>query len=178
MMRTMKTNHKLKQGVSRFLDAWLATRQLIQAANFNRFQNAGLSATQFMTLNLIPSSKDGMTLTELAQRMNLGPATLTKTVDSLESRGLLTRTRSKVDRRQVMLALTREGTSLQNSASVEFHSHMASLFNKMNAAQRDGLVHGLEGLVQASKLMESESITDDDAAPVRRSSPQFRPRKS
>jgi len=41
--------------VARFLDAWFAARQHIQASNFNRFQGTGLSATQFMTLNLLPA---------------------------------------------------------------------------------------------------------------------------
>ncbi|MEO8725854.1 MAG: MarR family transcriptional regulator [Acidobacteriaceae bacterium] len=176
MIRMMKTNQRIEKRVSRFLDAWLAARQIIQAANFNRFQSAGLSATQFMTLNLIPSNKAGMTLTELSQRMNLGVATLAKTVDSLELRSLLTRTRSKVDHRQVMLALTSEGKSLHNSASMEFHDYLANLFNRMSAEQRDGLVNGLEGLVQAS--MTPEAVTHGGVPSVRRSSPQSRTRKS
>jgi hypothetical protein len=31
--------------ISRFLHAWMAVRQLIQAANFNRLEREGLSAT-------------------------------------------------------------------------------------------------------------------------------------
>ncbi len=77
-----------KAQVKRFLDSWLAVRQVIQAANFNRFQGAGLSATQFMTLNLLPSHGDGIAMGELARRLNLKPATVAKTVDSLEARGI------------------------------------------------------------------------------------------
>jgi hypothetical protein len=42
----------LEQEATRFIAAWMRLRQVIQAANFNRFQQAGLSATQFMTLNV------------------------------------------------------------------------------------------------------------------------------
>ena len=167
----------IEESVTRFLDAWLRTRQLIQAANFNRFQSAGLSATQFMTLNLIPANDDGMTLSELARRMNLGVATLTKTVDSLEARGLVVRTKSAMDRRQVMLTLTGEGKSLQNSASAEFHGQMTTLFEKMSATGRRGLVMGLEGLLRASGP-QTEVAMDARAAGGKRSAPRSRRRRS
>ncbi|HEY0784742.1 MAG TPA: hypothetical protein VGD62_02655, partial [Acidobacteriaceae bacterium] len=64
---------------ARFLGAWMQVRQMVQAANFNRFQRAGLSATQFMTLNLVP--KQGMTLSALARKLNLSTATLHGTVN-------------------------------------------------------------------------------------------------
>ncbi len=166
----MKRNAPLKESVARFLDAWLGARQLIQAANFNRFQKAGLSATQFMTLNLIPASKEGMTLSELAKRMNLGTATVTRTIDSLESRGLLTRTRSNLDRRLVLLSLTEQGKTLQNAASAEFHSHMTRLFSRMDPNQRDDLVHGLEALLQVSAgFMDAGDVRQE-----KRSSPRSR----
>ncbi len=129
----------------------MGARQLIQAANFNRFQKAGLSATQFMTLNLLPTSEHGLTLTELAHAMNLSAATVTKTIDSLEARGLLTRTKSDQDRRQVLIALTAGGKTLHNAASLEFHQHMATLFRAIDAGQRRGLIEGLEALVRAGR---------------------------
>ena len=95
-----------KAEVERFLVAWFAVRQFIQAANFNRFQGAGLSATQFMTLNLVPSGVSGLAIGELAQRMNLKPATVAKTVDSLEARGLVARARSAADRRSIEVTVT------------------------------------------------------------------------
>jgi DNA-binding MarR family transcriptional regulator len=143
-------NNRLETEIRRFLDAWLGARQIIQAANFNRFQKAGLSATQFMTLNLLPVDGTGLTLSELAKRMNLGLATLAKTVDSLQSRGMLTRTRSDSDRRSVTIALTEAGKALQNAASKEFQDHMGELFRGMTAKQRAGLIEGLESLVGAN----------------------------
>ena len=142
----MKADERLDATVARFLAAWMGARQIIQAANFNRFQKAGLSATQFMTLNLIPAGEATMTLGELSRRMNLGAATLTKTIDSLEARGLLSRAQSGVDRRRVLLSLTPSGRALQNAASEEFHEYMAGLFRKLNKQQRT-LADGLEALL-------------------------------
>ena len=164
---------KLEEETTRFLEAWMKVRQIVQASNFNRFQRAGLSATQFMTLNVVP--KQGMTLSELARRLNLSAATLNATVNSLEERGLIERTRDRSDARKVILRATKPGEAMQNAASLEFHASMAGLFKRMSMARRDGLLAGLEELV---KLNEAEQPGDPPtprdvgAAPARRSSPR------
>ena len=166
----------LHRETSRFLDAWLRVRQLIQAANFNRFQKAGLSATQFMTLNLLPASGKGLTLSVLAKQMNLGMATVARTIDSLEARGMLTRTKSASDRRATHITLTQEGKTLQNAASREFHNQMANLFRSMDPKQRTGLIEGLESLIQAStRPSQTMVIHEADADPQgKHSSPRSR----
>ena len=141
--------------VERFLEAWFAIRQVIQAANFNRFHQAGLSATQFMILNILPDNSGGMTISGLAAKTNLAPATMVKTVDSLEERGMVTRTRSKQDRRSVLVRITPEGTKLQNSAAGQFREHIASLFHSMPKGDRDALVTGLESLVRAASEVKN-----------------------
>ena len=95
--------------IPRFLNAWFAVRQVIQAANFNHFHKAGLSATQFMILNLLPETGERITMGDLARRMNLKPATIARTVDSLEHRKMLARHRSANDGRLVLLQITDEG---------------------------------------------------------------------
>jgi len=136
--------------VSRFLDAWFAVRQLIQAANFNHFSKAGLSATQFMTLNLLPESGEAIAMGDLARRMNLKPATVAKTVDSLEARQLLARERSPEDGRVVLVRITGEGSSFQNAAAGQFRRHISKMFSAIPPADRAALIHGLESLVRVS----------------------------
>lgn len=164
----MEDNDSMEAEIGRFLAAWMHVRQVVQAANFNRFHRAGLSATQFMTLNVV--SKEGLTLTELARRLNLSPASLKKTVDSLEERGLVSRRRSVEDARKVDILNTLEGTRLQNTASGEFHRFMAELFRAMPQAERRGLLTGLERMVELSPLENADSsqertIPHADAAP-------------
>ncbi len=142
----------MKSDVTRFLDAWFSVRQMIQATNFNRFQGAGLSATQFMTLNLLPPDGEGMAMGELARRMNLKPATVAKTVDSLESRDMIARVRSDSDRRLVLVRITKTGADLQNSANGQFKQHIGKLFKAMLPEERRALIAGLEGLVRAATL--------------------------
>ena len=160
--------------VARFLDAWFSVRQFIQAANFNRFQGAGLSATQFMTLNLLPAA-DGISMGELARRMNLKPATVAKTVDSLETRGMVTRVRKEPDKRTVFVKATKTGVKLQNAASNQFHAQIESLFNAMQPQERVALIAGLESFVRASVSPNSEKIVEptrgkNAALPAKRNS--------
>jgi len=144
----------LEDEISRFLQAWMGVRQIVQAANFNQFHRAGLSATQFMVINVVP--REGITLSSLARRLNLSPATLSKTVDSLEERGFLRRRKSKEDARRVDILATAEGERMQNAASGAFHEAMAILFTKMSGKDRSALVRGLEQLVQISQGSQDE----------------------
>ncbi len=115
---------------------------MVQGANFNRFHQAGLSATQFMTLNVIPA--EGLTLSELSRKLNLSPATLNATVNSLEARSLVNRTPDQNDRRKVKIIATVEGQAMQNNASEHFHLLMTDIFARMSKKGRRALVEGLE----------------------------------
>jgi len=156
-------------------------RQFIQAANFNRFQGAGLSATQFMTLNLLPSGYEGLSIGELARRMNLKPATVAKTVDSLETRNLITRLRTASDKRIVFVKSTETGVKLQNAANGHFQAQIEELFRAMLPAERDGLILSLESLTRAAGndclVASGELNPGADAAPLaKRSSRRSQPR--
>ena len=160
-----------EEETTRFIATWMRLRQIIQAANFNRFQQAGLSATQFMTLNVVP--EEGMTLSELARKLNLSPATLNETVNSLEERGLVRRTRQTSDARKISISATRKGESIQNSASLEFHTFLSSLFARMSKTRREGLLAGLEQMVKLStsgRPILEPTRRGDAAVPAKRSS--------
>ncbi len=158
---------------TRFLSAWMQVRQIVQASNFNRFQRAGLSATQFMTLNVVP--KEGMTLSQISRKLNLSAATLNETVNSLEERGFVSRERDPADARKVIIRATKRGEEVQNSASEEFHVFIAGLFARMSKTRREGLLAGLEQMVKLSQVSQEDSaITPRDAADPqeKRSSPR------
>jgi DNA-binding MarR family transcriptional regulator len=165
--------------VTRFLTAWFAVRQLIQAASFNHFHRAGLSATQFMTLNLLPENEDSMSIGELARRMNLKPSTIAKTVDSLEAREMLTRTKSTSDGRLVLVKITKEGRKFQNTAAGHFREYISSAFRAIPAKDRASLITGLESLVRAasdgsSKTRANLNHEANASLQVKRSSRQSR----
>ncbi len=153
-MRASKSDPKRSAAstgeIERFLGAWFAIRQVIQAANFNRFHKAGLSATQFMILNILPEPPDGLTISALAAKANLAPATIVKTVDTLQERGMVARVQNDADRRSVLVKITARGSKLQNTAAGQFRDQIAGLFRSMPREDRAALVKGLESLVQAA----------------------------
>lgn len=76
----------------------------------------GLTYTQYITL-LVLWEKDGLSVKELGARLYLDSGTLTPLLKKLEAMGLLTRTRSRADERNVTIALTDEGRALKARAA-------------------------------------------------------------
>lgn len=58
------------------------------------------------------------TVNQLGEKLNLDTGTVTPLLKRLEGKKLLTRTRSKVDERVVLIALTAEGEILKEKASL------------------------------------------------------------
>ena len=131
-----------------------------------------------MTLNLLPAEGDGIAMGELARRMNLKPATVAATVDSLEARGLVTRTRDDGDRRVIVVKATADGADLQNAADSHFRAHIETLFRGMEPGERHGLIVGLESVIRAATAVANETADGQlsraprGAPPVKRSSPR------
>ena len=69
---------------------------------------AGLTGPQLWAIKVLAESAPIM-VSDLARRMYLHPSTVIGILDRLETRGLVTRTRSKEDRRVVTVGLTRSG---------------------------------------------------------------------
>ena len=77
-------NRAVVAQVEHFLVAWFTLRRQIQALNFNRAHQNGLSLTQFTALVMLSEAHDpATTIGWLAQRLTLDAATVVRTVDSL-----------------------------------------------------------------------------------------------
>lgn len=72
-----------------------------------------LTYTQFLVL-LTLSSQKAITLDELGEKLHLDSGTLTPLLKRLESKDILTRSRSREDERKLNIALTSKGQSLQS----------------------------------------------------------------
>lgn len=135
--------------VDKFLAAWFQTRQYVQGLNFNRAHQHGLSTTQFLVLNFLDEAdgREPATVRWLADRLSLDPATVVRTVDSLEQRGLVARRRDTQDRRRVFVEFTEQGRQTQQSSRQRFHDSVAATFNAMSKEGREALVRGLQEFV-------------------------------
>ncbi len=132
-----------------FLTAWFETRRLVQALNFNRFQQEGLSASQFILLTMLGEAEASPA--ELAARLNVGVTTSMRTAESLAARGLVTRREDANDRRRSMLALTEQGRQVHARMHAIFMAQVSDAFRAMPPALRFGLVEGLGAFVAELK---------------------------
>ncbi len=140
----------IREEAQRFLAAWLDTRRIVQTLNFNRFQQEGLSASQFILLNLLGEAAPGASAADLARRLNVDVTTTMRTADSLAARGLLERTRDPADGRRWRLALTPEGLAVHARIHAAFVDQVVAAFEVLPGDLRAGLVEGLTAFVAAA----------------------------
>lgn len=75
----------------------------------------GLTYPQYLVL-LVLWEQDGVTVSELGERLSLDSGTLTPLLKRLEAAGLVSRLRDAVDERRVLIRLTAEGRQLKTRA--------------------------------------------------------------
>jgi DNA-binding MarR family transcriptional regulator len=71
-----------------------------------------LSANQYNVLRILRGSPDGLPCGEIASRMITRDPDITRLLDRLEKRGLISRCREAKDRRMVMARITPDGLKL------------------------------------------------------------------
>jgi DNA-binding MarR family transcriptional regulator len=78
-------------------------------------EELGLTYPQYLAL-LVLWEQDGVSVSELGQRLSLDSGTLTPLLKRLEAAGLLTRLRDAEDERRVRVVLSAEGRALKARA--------------------------------------------------------------
>jgi DNA-binding MarR family transcriptional regulator len=127
-----------------FLDL-LRTTDLLSRGLVRVLKTEDLSATQYNVLRILRGSPDGLLCGEIANRMITRDPDITRLLDRLEKRGLISRRRETKDRRMVMARITREGLKL-----------LARLDEPVEEAHRKQLGHlGRERLRALSELLHA-----------------------
>lgn len=101
-----------------------------------------------------------LTASEVARRMMVSQATASGVLDRLEERGLLTRQRSAVDRRRVILQLTEAGKKVAATAPPPLQARFLEELARRSERWQITIDLALQEVVQ---MMEAEEI---DAAPL------------
>ncbi|HXZ10341.1 MAG TPA: MarR family transcriptional regulator [Paraburkholderia sp.] len=94
----------------------------------------GITSTQASILFMVASGKC-LLAAELAREYGIDASAVTRLIDRLEKRGLLTRVRSSEDRRAVRLALTPEGLALAARMPAIFNGVMDKLLAGFTAEE-------------------------------------------
>ncbi len=107
----------------------------------------GLTLTQIRLLKHIAG---GCTLTcDLADRLEVTPATVSGAIDGLVRRGLVERLPSGADRRAVPLGVTREGRGALDAGRARQEAALAALLADLRPREVWGLALGLRGIQRA-----------------------------
>ena len=87
---------------------------------------------------------EDVTITELAQDLDITPPSVTAMVKRLENKGFITKSRSGVDGRRVRILLTEQGRRAEVAHRL-FHRKMVRAITKdMTAAEREAIASGLQ----------------------------------
>lgn len=113
------------------------------------------------------AEREGPTIKELSEEVFLSPSTLVGIADRLESKGLIRRERSTLDRRRVALHATPEGRSVLERAPSPLQDSLARALNRLPELERTTIALSLERIVD---LME---IGDVDASPILDAAPRL-----
>lgn len=133
MKKTSQSGNKrcpaacLEEGA--FLDL-LRTTDMLSRGLIQVLKTGELSATQYNVLRILRGTLEGLTCGEIASRMITRDPDITRLLDRLEKRGLISRCRETKDRRTVMTRVTPHGLKL-----------LARLDEPVRAAHRRQLGH-------------------------------------
>lgn len=94
-----------------FLDL-LRTTDMLSRRLAQVLKTGELSATQYNVLRILRGAPEGLTCGEIANRMITRDPDITRLLDRLEKRGLISRCRETRDRRLVQAQITPEGLAL------------------------------------------------------------------
>ena len=96
---------------SAFLDL-LRTTDMLTRGMIGVLKKEDLSMTQYNVLRILRGAPEGLACGEVANRMITRDPDITRLLDRLEKRGLISRTRETRDRRMVMARITPQGLKL------------------------------------------------------------------
>ena len=107
----------------------------------------GITGPQLWTIKVIAESSP-INVKDLASRMFVHPATVVGIIDRLEAKGLVTRTRSKGDRRNVDIDLTGSGRELVAGSPEVAQGLLVKGLKSLSASELENLADCLRKLVK------------------------------
>ena len=139
------TSPEVKATLLAYLDA-LALAEPIQA---RLWQLAEITLTQVQVLRALREGP--LALGRLGQANGLSATSVTRLVDRLERRGLVSRRRESEDRRLVQVHLAPEGERLLGEIKVMRGSNLHQAVDAMTGEERRQLTAGLKRLVELAR---------------------------
>jgi DNA-binding MarR family transcriptional regulator len=121
-------------------------RDVIVRCEDSIFREYGITYEQFTVLGQVKSGASSPRIIDLARSLESYPNSISTLVDRLVKAGLVRRTRSKIDRREVRVSLTTKGENTIKLAAPAGWEFIKKLVSPMSDKDKDVLVSLLETL--------------------------------
>ena len=118
---------------------------------------AGVTLNQWRVISIVGSG-DARTTRALAAVSGLDPAVISRTIRTLEERGLIVATRLEEDRRTLALALTKAGAEVFDRTLPVMQARQQWLFDALDPQERKTILSSLEKIELAA---ERRNFADD-----------------
>jgi DNA-binding MarR family transcriptional regulator len=140
----------------------IALRRVIRAIDLRSRQlnkEAGLTGPQLLVMQNIGKAP-GIMVREIAEHINLSPATVTSILDRLELKAVVQRVRSTEDKRKVGVFLTEAGQHMLAKAPLPLQEHFINRFAQLEEWEQSQMVATMQRI---ARMMDAHDI---DASPV------------
>lgn len=143
-------------------ESLISLRRIIRATESSARElakKADMATSELLTLQSV-ADNPGISPGELAKSLSLSPVTSTVILQKLESRGLIEKIRSSVDKRRLEVVLTDKGKHEVNGAPSSLQTRFAERFAHLQSWEQH-LIASVLGRV--TKLLGAETM---DASPI------------
>lgn len=137
----------------------IRTARLFMDADLRGLRRHGLSIPARILLATLDGAAGQLTQSAIGERLLITGASVTSLVDTLERRGLVTRTRDRTDRRVVLVELTAEGRAAVDAFLPEVTALHAAEFSVLDEAEREQLVVLLAKVAAAIEGLDVDAVT-------------------
>ena len=129
---------------------WNLRQVFVEQVSPKLREQLGLEVPEVFLLEYI--AKSTLSPSEIAAQMRLPPHAISRKLDVLEKRRLITRRVGEGDARRRVLGLTAEGKAVSQEASALLDGYVAEILSVLEPGTLDALLAGLERLTQTDPV--------------------------
>ncbi|MUL42015.1 MarR family transcriptional regulator [Streptomonospora sp. PA3] len=122
----------------------------------------GLHPGQDVLLWVLAQEEEGMTVSQLAERLGIEPPTATRTLARMERRELFRRVPVPADRRQVRIVLTEQARGLVPGIEAAWDELAEETLGALAPEQREAVVEALEDANDRLRELVEESVLTEE----------------
>ena len=118
----------------------------IQYFSLVRQLSSKFELTLSQTLIILSIPFDGVTISDLSEKLGIDISTMTRNVQRIEKKNLVKRLPNPDDKRSIKLFLSQRGVTLSNSLNLEISASLDSILEKYDLKTSNQIKNNLENL--------------------------------